>query len=683
MSATTPALRRGVQSKVTNRSLRVAGYLAAASWLALVNGGGALAQDGGAGGEPPVRAETLDPIVVTATRTEQNLSTAPASISVITGEELKTAPVGDLTDAVRNLPGISLTAGSQGRREISIRGMDSSYTLILLDGKRVNSREAVFRHNDYDLGLIPVEAIDRIEVVRGGMSALYGSEALGGVINIITKPFSDTWRGSIDTQVQTPTEGSGGEEYRTSLYVSGALIPDTLGLTVLGGFNRREIWRDFPDEIIPGATRPDGSPVNRADLATLEGREDNTARLRLTWTPDPDHVVEGEYGRSYQTRRGEYFIGNSYGEADTEIIRDDASLTHRGTWGWGNSELRAYWERTEPQVTGTDLVQTNYTIEGNVSAPIGRHYLTLGGEAVWVELEAPAEFASGGASVHQQAIYLQDDIMVTDRLSLLLGARLDHNEYFGSHVTPRGYVVYRATDALTVKGGVSTGFKAPTLRQLSEDSVVTSCRGACLIAGNPDLEPEESTNYEISVAYDRRRWGGSVTAFQNDVENLIDTPRGTGVPPVGTDPATGLPIFVPRNVDRARIRGVEATAYYDILEFARLTANYTFLDARNLDEDTRLDNRPRHSVNGKLDWFIGRDTTVFLRGEYIGEQRSGTETVDGYALFDIGVTHALADNFQVRAGVLNIADQRTGDDDDDYPFVERGRTVYVGASVQF
>src|SRR5690606_8993027 len=134
------------------------------------------------------------------------------------------------------------------------------------------------------------------------------------------------------------------------------------------------------------------------------------------------------------------------------------------------SELRAYWERTEPQVTGTDLVQTNYTIEGNVSAPIGRHYLTLGGEAVWVELEAPAEFASGGASVHQQAIYLQDDIMVTDRLSLLLGARLDHNEYFGSHVTPRGYVVYRATDALTVKGGVSTGFKAPTLRQLSEDS---------------------------------------------------------------------------------------------------------------------------------------------------------------------------------------------------------------------
>ena len=123
-------------------------------------------------------------LVVTATRTEQAVSTAPASISVVAGRDLQQRPVGDLTDALRDLPGVSLSAGSQGRRGIQIRGMESSYTLVLVDGKRVSSSEAVFRHNDYDIGLVPVEAIDRIEVVRGGMSALYGSEALGGVIEV-------------------------------------------------------------------------------------------------------------------------------------------------------------------------------------------------------------------------------------------------------------------------------------------------------------------------------------------------------------------------------------------------------------------------------------------------------------------------------------------------------------------
>src|SRR5690606_17347749 len=105
----------------------------------------------------------FDPLVVTATRNAQALSTAPASISVVSSEELNDQPSADLTDALRDLPGISLTAGSQGRRGIQIRGMDASYTLILIDGKRINSSEAVFRHNDYDIGMLPVASIDRIE----------------------------------------------------------------------------------------------------------------------------------------------------------------------------------------------------------------------------------------------------------------------------------------------------------------------------------------------------------------------------------------------------------------------------------------------------------------------------------------------------------------------------------------
>ncbi|KJF83867.1 TonB-dependent receptor [Klebsiella aerogenes] len=126
-------------------------------------------------------------MVVTAAATEQSVKDAPASISVITQQDLQRKPVQNLKDVLRDVPGVQLTNEGDNRKGVSIRGLDSSYTLILIDGKRVNSRNAVFRHNDFDLNWIPVDSIERIEVVRGPMSSLYGSDALGGVVNIITK----------------------------------------------------------------------------------------------------------------------------------------------------------------------------------------------------------------------------------------------------------------------------------------------------------------------------------------------------------------------------------------------------------------------------------------------------------------------------------------------------------------
>lgn len=116
-------------------------------------------------------------MVVTASSVEQNLKDAPASISVITQEDLQRKPVQNLKDVLKEVPGVQLTNEGDNRKGVSIRGLDSSYTLILVDGKRVNSRNAVFRHNDFDLNWIPVDSIERIEVVRGPMSSLYGSES--------------------------------------------------------------------------------------------------------------------------------------------------------------------------------------------------------------------------------------------------------------------------------------------------------------------------------------------------------------------------------------------------------------------------------------------------------------------------------------------------------------------------
>ena len=623
-------------------------------------------------------------VVVTATRTEQSVATAPASVSIVSGRDLSQRPVGDLTDAIRDLPGISLSAGSQGRRSIQIRGMESNYTLILVDGKRINSSEAVFRHNDFDIGLLPIESIERIEVVRGGMSTLYGSEALGGVINVITRPAAREWRTSISSELQSPTSGDGGQEYRASVNASGALIPGTLALTLTGGISHRDEWHGWPDapqldSSGDPVTRPDGSPVNRRDLATLEGRNDHNGRLKLDWTASDKHAFEAEIGHAYQTRFGEYYISN-WGNAEAEVRRSDVVLTHRGEIGRMRSEVRSYAERV---TTENDLVQRNLVLEGNAHITTGKHQFIGGAEARWIDLKAPEEFLTGGSSVHQQAVFLQDEFSLTDGIKILGGARLDHHQTFGLHLTPRVYGVFSATEAITFKAGIGTAFKAPTLRQLSDDSVVRSCRGACLIVGSDDLRPETSTNLEASINLDTRPFGASMAVFTNHITNLIDTPRGSGVDPIGVDLETQLPMFVPRNVNQARIRGIETTARVRLGRLGRLTANHTLLDARDLDQDVRLDYRPRHSMSGKVDAIIGDRTAAFLRGQYVGSQTSGEIRLDPYTLFDIGANVELRDELWLNIGVQNVANTRTDDADDNYSFVERGRSVSAGLTARF
>src|SRR5690606_36543566 len=208
---------------------------------------------------------------------------------------------------------------------------------------------------------------------------------------------------------------------------------------------------------------------------------------------------------------------------------------------------------------------------------------------------------------------------ISPTLQLLAGARLDHHESFGLHLTPRGYLVFTPLPQLTLKGGVGTAFKAPTLRQLSDESLTPSCRGSCVIVGNPDLSPETSVSYELSANLSGNGWAATLTGFQNDIDNLIDTPRGTGVPPIGTDDS-GRPQYMPVNVNQARVRGVEASLRGQLAPMLRMSGNYTLLDARDLDADRRLDYRPRHNVNLQFDWQVTDATTAFVRGQHLGEQ---------------------------------------------------------------
>ena len=196
----------------------------------------------------PEAAYQMNQIVVTASNTEQEVDKAAGSVTVISGDELREKSGGNIVDALRKTVGINVTnRGVGGRQGIGIRGLDSNYTVIMVDERRINAAETLIRANDLDVATIPVDSIERIEVVRGPMSSLYGADALGGVINIITKSANDQWVGSLSYDFHSIEEGKGGDEHKTTLNLSGPAVKDKLNLKLSADFRDRDFWRPFDD----------------------------------------------------------------------------------------------------------------------------------------------------------------------------------------------------------------------------------------------------------------------------------------------------------------------------------------------------------------------------------------------------------------------------------------------------
>ncbi len=222
------------------------------------------------------QAQAEEVMTVTATRTDTLLKDAPGAVSVITEQQIAEQPVRDIVDILSEVPGISLIGqGAGGRKTISIRGADNHHTLVLVDGRRIAASNAVMGHSNYENSWVPVENIKRIEVVRGPLSSLYGSEALGGVINIITKPPTKEWRGGFKIGGGAPS-GKGGNSTNVGAHVSGPLLKDRLGLTLS--------LEHVKESAIPDEDKPRYSEI--------EGRKITSFSPKIVLTPNAGHTFE-------------------------------------------------------------------------------------------------------------------------------------------------------------------------------------------------------------------------------------------------------------------------------------------------------------------------------------------------------------------------------------------------------
>lgn len=632
---------------------------------------------GAAGSDPAPATENatqLEELVVTATRNELNAGRVPASFSVIDRDRIAALPAEDLLDLIRDTPGITYNGiGIGGRRTISVRGMSDSQTLVLVDGRRQIDTNENIGYSDFGHNWIPLDSIERIEIVRGPLSSLWGADALGGVINIITRKPRDHWTGTARIRTGAPDQDDGGQEFGSWLYAAGPLAGESLALTISA--------EQIRENNIPAREQP-------YEDTLLDAREEKKragGHSRLGWAINEAHDLalsadysdEERYTRSWDTRARE---PRDY---DYNIKRSNLAADYTGRLG--STTLRARAFRTYIKTRRTYVPQGDESLKEAsnrilsaeaVHAGLARHLLTLGGEFRLEELDVPGFNAGLGGSQEatHRAVFTQDDYTLTDDLSLVVGLRYDDHEFFGGETSPRAYAVWDVRPDLQVKGGYGHGFKAPSLKQIHPDYYYEIA--SMIIVGNPDLEPETAESFEAGVQWRRDRWRAGATLYTNSIENLIDNRI------IGAEGRKN--IYQPVNINKARTRGVEAQAGVRLGHGFNLDANWTHLDARDLTRDLSLPNRPRNTVNLSLDWEepVG-GWSAALRHEYRSSQwleEDGVQYQAGdFRLWHLRVGKEFGEAFAVNLGVENLADAQLDESSELFNYYERGRFFYCGA----
>ncbi|OAT47304.1 ligand-gated channel protein [Providencia heimbachae] len=627
--------------------------------------------------------------VTTASGYQQKIEDAPASISVVTREQLETKAYRDVTDALKDVPGVLVTGGGSSS-DISIRGMDAKYTMILIDGKRVDTRST--RPNSDGSGieqgwLPPLPAIERIEVVRGPMSSLYGSDAMGGVINIITRRVQQEWTTSLRADTTITERRNSGNTGQGSFYTSGPLIDGLLGVKLQGQYSHRG-----EDKIIDG--------FNRQITASGGGT--------LSWTPDEKNTFDLDFKKDNQHRdsREGYTSEPADGSGFSKYDLTHTALTHTGIYDVASTDTYIQYDESKNpgrKMKAEDLVFRNQSV-----FLLGDHSLSIGGQYRKEKLEAgDNKFALSKLDRYSWALFAEDEWLMTSDFALTGGLRMDKDENYGTHWTPRLYGVWHADEQWTIKGGVSTGYKAPDLRQSSAEwGQSTGGRaGNAVIYGNPDLKPEKSITEEIGVIWNNQdNITAGITIYNTDFKDKITEVRRCDnsnpnirdctVPIDGEGDKPNKPynfISERANVDKASMRGVELTFNWGILDNLDFAANYTYTDTEQksgVNKGKPLNKQPKHMANTTLTWDTTEDLQTWTRMNFRGKtsdfQGRGEKMNNGtpsYALFDLGASYRLNKNANLIGGVYNVLDRRI--DSGNYGAELEGRRYNIGVNYNF
>ena len=624
-----------------------------------------------------------DTMVVTASGFSQQIKEAPATISVITPEEISKKPYRDVTDALKDIPGVTITGGGDST-DISIRGMDAKYTLLLIDGKKVSTRET--RPNSDNSGfeqgwLPPLTAIERIEVVRGPMSSLYGSDAMGGVINIITKKVSNTWHSGVRVESIMPYRSKEKNTYVGSFSTTGPIIDDILGIQLYGQYTNRH-----EDKFLNGHAAQ--------KLRSLNGK--------LTLNVLDTQSFDFDFGRSLQNSKATYpkTRTKKQGAFLRDNNRNTFALTHNGLFGdVTTTSFVSYEENNNPE---RKMKIRNTDVDSRVTIPFNINMLTVGGKYNYQELHDKGnELSSDITKIDRwnYALFAEDEIKIFDNWSITAGLRYNKDENYGSNWNPRVYSVWNINDNFTLKGGYSTGFATPQLRQVVSDwgQVTGGYAYNGVVLGNPALKPEKSDNFEIGLGY-TNDYGidASVTAFYTKYKDKIqsyficDSRKIVNTKCFYKNFSKEFDFIQGReNVDKAELKGLELSFKTPLFNDFMLSSNYSWNKSEQKTGNNKgkpLNRTPKQKFNTQLDWYVTQKWDLWTKVAYYGVEsttdRSGKKIeYPGFTFWDMGASFHINKNAKIYGGVYNLFDKDVSNAD--FGKTLEGRRYFIGTEINF
>lgn len=588
------------------------------------------------------RADTLPTIIVEGTRIPTPPENTASPVTVIPRTQILQTQQRLVADVLRDVSGVDVARNGQpgGNTSVFLRGANSSHTLVLVDGIRVNNGF----NNAFDFSQLAVDNIEQIEILRGPQSTLYGSEALGGVINIVTR--------KADGQ---PTGSLVGEYGSFNTWLS------------RGSFALREGKSSVAAEASYATS--DGDRINSANESVNVSSRigyDFCAQFRASllftyldseagvpndrFTDDPNDTLKNE----------NYLLGLTL-EADPAP--------------WWNSKLilshtreRGDFQQPAPNppfffgdYAAETVASRNQVDFQNIFTPAERHKLLAGGTFEASDADYTDSFSAFDRTIDIWSGYLQYEFAPCERATLTAGGRVDDSSSFGTHGTYRFGGRFTAPRAETIfRASVGTGFRAPSIQQLYFP-----------FSGNPNLQPEESfgwdAGFEQPMADGKVRFGA--TFFQNDFDNLIN-----GFPPV--------------NVAQARTLGVETFATWSPCTNLTFRAAYTWLDAVDLATDLHLTRRPVHRGSVGATWRICSQLTATANAIFVGERAdddfstfpAARVTVPGYTKLDLGLRWQATKNLEIYGRAENLLDEEY---EEVFGFPALGRAFYGGVTLRF
>ena len=476
----------------------------------------AASADGAADGS----AVTTKDVVVTATRTEADVKMVPNTVEVITADDIEKLGATDVYSALRLADNVQIMNTSTGfGHRISMRGMSSDSTLILINGQRTAIEDTETTQNLLALDRINVHNIERIEIIRGAASAQYGSDALAGVINIITK--KSTGKPSVTVGATTGTTNMS-NYYHIDLGRQGK-FSSTFDMN----FSKDRQWTEHEVSGLP-VKNLQGPKQSYNFSGTYELGENKNLNLDLGYYKDK---LSGDWSHK------EYNLGAWGGivrlqDAKLETERCDASLSLTGKTKKDDYMVRTFYSKLDKfrflpyTALAKEYGETNkYSIWGieakNSHKVNGDHTLTYGTEYDRYDVDGVnfGKDGDNGKNLNTYAAYIQDEWLLGDKWEIIPAVRYDHHSEFGSKTTPHIGVTYLANDHNRFKANWGEGYKAPSVSELYMDYT----HMGVLTLGNPNLRPEESKNWDLSYEGEWGKTFGKLTYFHNDIDNMIST----------------------------------------------------------------------------------------------------------------------------------------------------------------